>query len=171
MKRFLILAVGVVGLGGFLALGQAAKAPSATEDLTVITSDKLTFDYKKHYALFEDNVVVVDPQMKLMSERMTVTFNESNKVENIRAEGKVIIVQEDKTANSDLAVYNVDTGEIVLTGHPTVTRGKDVLRGEKITFWRDENRMRVEKGATLYLQNTGGKGGKGDLLGGGLGGK
>ncbi len=170
MKRFLQLAIVVSGLGAVLAFGQAAKPASATEDLTVITSDKLTFDYKKHYALFEDNVVVVDPQMKLMSERMTVTFNESNKVESIRAEGKVVIVQEDKTANSDLALYNVDTGEIVLTGHPTVTRGKDVLRGEKITFWRDENRMRVEKGATLFLQNAG-KGGKGDLMGGGLGGK
>ncbi|MFH0908081.1 MAG: LptA/OstA family protein [bacterium] len=164
------MAVGVMGLGGMLAVGQVAKPQSATEDLTVITSDKLTFDYKKHYALFENNVVVVDPQMKLMSERMTVTFNESNKVENIRAEGKVVIVQEDKTANSDLATYNVNTGEIVLTGHPTVTRGRDVLRGEKITFWRDENRMRVEKGATLFLQNSG-KGGKGDLMGGGAGGK
>jgi lipopolysaccharide export system protein LptA len=170
MKRYVFLALGVTFLGGALAFGQAAKPGSATEDLTVITSDKLTFDYKKHYALFEDNVVVVDPQMKLMSDRMTVTFNESNKVESIRAEGKVLIVQDDKTANSDLAIYNVGTGEIVLTGHPTVTRGKDVLRGEKITFWRDENRMRVEKGATLFLQNTG-KGGKGDLMGGGLGGK
>ena len=171
MKRYVFLAMAVACMGGAFAFGQAAKSASATEDLTVITSDKLTFDYKKHYALFEDNVVVVDPQMKLMSSRMTVTFNDSNKVENIRAEGKVVIVQEDKTANSDLAIYNVGTGEIVLTGHPTVTRGQDVLRGEKITFWRDENRMRVEKGATLFLQNTGGKGGKGDLLGGGLGGK
>ena len=170
MKRFLMLTAGCMMLGAAAVHGQVTKPPAPSEDLTVITSDKLTFDYKKHYALFEDNVVVVDPQMKLMSQQMTVTFNESNKVQTIRAEGKVVIVQQDKVANSDLATYNVATGEIVLTGHPTVTRGKDVLRGEKITFWRDENRMRVEKGATLFLQ-SGGKGANGDILGGSLGGK
>ena len=173
MKRTLlfgILAFAVFGTRPVFAQTNAAAA-GTSEELTVITSDRLTFDYKKHYALFESNVVVIDPQMKLMADRMTVTFDDSNKVQNIRSEGHVIILQEDKKATSDLATYDVTTGEIILTGNPKVTRGADVLTGERITFWRDENRMRVDKGATLYLQNAGKGGAKGDLLGGGKSGK
>ena len=33
----------------------------AGQDVTVITSEKLTFDYGKNYAVFEENVVVSDP--------------------------------------------------------------------------------------------------------------
>lgn len=120
-------------------------------DLTVITSDKLTFDYQQHFAYFQDNVVVVDPEMKLLADRMTVTFSGSNKVTEIKAEGRVYIIQEDKQARSDVAIYNVQQGVIVLTGKPQVTRGKDILTGDKITFWRDQNKMIVEPRARLVI--------------------
>lgn len=144
-----------------LALARApeasAQGPVEGEDnLTVITSDKLTFDYQKQFALFEKNVVVVDPEMRLYADRMTVRFGADNKAQEIKAEGRVHIIQDDKESRSDLAIYNLIQGVIILTGKPQVTRGKDILTGDKITFWRDQNRMIVEPRARLILQSESG---------------
>lgn len=141
---------GWLGLGAVGALAQGGNLENAS-DLTVITSDKLTFDYSDRFSLFEGNVVVVDPKMKLYADKMTVLFSVSNKISEIKAEGKVYIVQDDKRARSDVAMYNVDQGIIVLTGKPQVTRGDDILTGDKITFWRNENKMLVEPRARLVI--------------------
>lgn len=150
-----ILICGWLLAAGMTAGAQApAAAPSlADEDnLTVITSDKLTFDYQKQFALFERNVIVIDPEMRLYADRMTVRFGSDNRMSEIKAEGRVYIVQADKEARADLAIYNMLQGVIILTGKPQVTRGQDILTGDKITFWKNEDRMIVEPRARLVLQ-------------------
>jgi lipopolysaccharide export system protein LptA len=149
MRRWIAIAAVLAGpaLG---ARGEAEDLPAA-EDLTVITSERLTFDYKAHYALFEENVVVVDPEMKIFADRMTVKFDDHNKAQTITAEGRVNIIQEDKKARSETATYEVATGKIVLRGSPRVTQGKDILTAETITFWRDENKMLCEPKARLII--------------------
>ncbi|MCB1070880.1 MAG: hypothetical protein H7A43_04170 [Verrucomicrobia bacterium] len=141
--------VGLLLLAAIPGMVRAAEVSEA--ELTVITSEKLTFDYQNQYALFEKDVVVVDPSMKLFSDNLLVTFDENNKAKKIKAEGRVRIVQEDKQARSKVAEYNVETGEIVLTGEPQVTRGKDTLTAEVIRFWRDENRMECSPRARLVI--------------------
>lgn len=140
----------LLGWACFAPVSARAEGDSAA-DLTVITSDKLTFDYAQRFSLFEGNVVVVDPQMKLYADKMTVLFSVGNRISEIKAEGKVYIVQDDKRARADVAQYNVDQGIIVLTGKPQVTRGDDILTGDKITFWRNQNKMLVEPRARLVI--------------------
>lgn len=115
----------------------------AQEQVTVITSELLTYDYKQKYALFEQNVTVVDPRIKIMSDKMTVRFDASNKVTQIVCEGHVYITQEDKTAKADVSTYDVLSGDIVLTGNPVVKSGQDTVTGEKIVFNRDRETVRV----------------------------
>lgn len=133
----------------------AKSAPAGDSDVTVITSDKLTFDYMKQYAFFEKNVVVVDPQMKIFADTMMVLFDSDNKAKNIKAEGNVIIVQEDKRARAAVAEYNVETGVITLTGEPMVTQDKNILTGDVIKFFRDENRVKVEPRSRLVIYPEG----------------
>lgn len=135
----------------------AQSAANGEDNLTVITSDRLTFDYQKQFALFEKNVVVIDPEMRLYADRMIVRFGSDNKAQEIKAEGRVHIIQADKEARAEVAIYNLIQGVIILTGKPQVTRGKDVLTGDKITFWRDQNRLIVEPRARLILQSEQGQ--------------
>ena len=128
-----------------------APAAGATGDVTVITSDRLTFDYDKHFAVFERNVVVTDPDMQLAADKLTVQFDEGGKAQTIKADGRVTIQQADKTSHSAVATYDVATGKIVLAGKPQVTRGRDVLEGDVITFWRNENRMICQPQARLVI--------------------
>ena len=124
---------------------------SVEEDVTVITSDKLTFDYQNKYALFIGNVIVEDKDMRLTSDELTVRFDDDGDVEFINAEGQVFIQQADKNARSQTATYNVATGEIVLEGDPQLQRGKNLLFGDRITFWRDQDRLEVFPNARLII--------------------
>lgn len=146
----------------FCVLGWAVYAEEGgeeegMEDVTEITSVRLTFDQEKRYALFEENVVVIDPSMRLTSDQLIVYFDENNQAKWIEAEGQVVIEQEDTTAWAGKATYDVSTGEIFLEMEPRVRRGRDILEGETITFWRDDNKMICEPQARLVLfPETGG---------------
>ncbi len=127
-------------------------------EATVITSEKLTYDYGKKYALFEENVVVADPQLRLTADTLTVHFAEKGKAEEVLAEGNVHIIQEDKNARAGRATYKVTQGVIILEKNPRFYRDKDVLQADKITFFRFKNKIICEPHARLliYPQEEGG---------------
>jgi lipopolysaccharide export system protein LptA len=150
-KKFVIVSLmAAVATLSASAAGEKGGGLSA-EAVTVITSEKLTFDYKKQYALFETNVLVTDPEMQLAADRLTVLFDDKRKAQSIKAEGRVTIRQADKTAQAGPATYDFKTGKIVLAIKPRVTRDRDMIEGEIITFWRDQNRMICQPQARLVI--------------------
>ena len=151
MKRFSIICLLLLAMPPARAVATDPKKADGEEEVTIITSDKLTADYKQHFALFDGNVVVTDPQMQLTSEKLNVIFDSNNKIKAIRADGQVVIRQTDKVAKSDVATYDLDSGKIVLSGKPRVMRGKDVLEGEVITMFRNESRILVYPRARLVV--------------------
>lgn len=153
-RWIMMLGLAVAAACAAVAAEPEAKAKtkaSSGDDVTVITSDRLTFDYNARRAMFEQNVIVTDPEMQLAADKMTVQFDENGKVTFIKAEGRVTITQADKTAQSGLATYDVQSGKIILAVKPRVTQGRDTLEAEVITFWRDENRMVCQPQARLVI--------------------
>lgn len=147
----------LVAAGMIAAAGTGRAQPAAetdwteSEDVTEITSDRLTFDYGKNYAVFENNVVVTDPSMRLVSDKLAVWFDENGEVSLIKAEGRVRITQEDKIAIAGEATYDVATGKIVLVDEPRLQRGRHVLEGTTITYWRDRELLVVEPQPRLLI--------------------
>ena len=134
------------------AMQDDGRSLEASPDATVVTSDKLTFDYIKKFALFEGRVLVNDPRLQLSSDRLTIVFTEDGGAQTIKAEGKVLLTQGDKKARSDVATYDVPSGKIVLAGGPPqVMQGRNILEGEVITFWRDEQRLECKPKARLVV--------------------
>ena len=122
---------------------------------TVITSKRLTFDYKRYIAVFEEDVVVIDPEVEIRSDKLTVLFNNTNSVKSVTAVGNVRMRQENKTATCRKAVYIVETGKIVLLGKATLKRGRDSVTGDEITFWVDEDRMTCVPGRLIIFPQEG----------------
>lgn len=157
-------AVMVAGLCGGGAPARAAleddgQSLEAAPNATVVTADKLTFDYIKKFALFENNVLVNDPRLQLSANRLTIVFTEDGGAQTLKAEGKVLLTQGDKKARADVATYDVTSGRIVLAGGPPqVMQGRNILEGEVITFWRDEQRLECKPHARLvvYSEDMGG---------------
>ena len=120
---------------------------------TQITCDgALEVDYENNIATFNDNVIVKDPQVMLKADKMQVFFDaDSKSVARIIAEGEVRFKKGDRQAKSEHAEYFADEGKIVLSGNPMVRRGMDALTGERIIFYRNNNRMVCEPNAQLVI--------------------
>lgn len=142
---------GRAGILGVLLLAAGAWGQAGNEEVTEITSERLTFDYGKNYAVFENDVVVTDPSMRLVSDKLAVWFDEEGEVTQIKAEGHVRITQEDKIATAGEATYDVTTGRIVLTDAPRLQRGRHFLEGTIITYWRDRELLVVEPQSRLVI--------------------
>jgi len=145
-----------------------AKSPlpagSPINEPTIITADNLHGDYAHNVGTFEGNVLVVDPRMTVRADRMTVFFGATNvvttvgattttnttrSVQKIIADGAVVMTTPDnKKTNSDHAEYTANDGKVVLTGHPRAESADGIVSGNKITFWRDSQRMDVENSQT-----------------------
>ena len=155
----LLLAAGPLGLpharGQFTPLPAPPPAATATNrPPTVIKSDSLDADLFKRTAIFRGNVVVVDAAFRMTAMQMDVSFNDqANGVDKIVARGKVRIEQADKIALADEATYFVADARIELIGSPRAFSGKNELSGEKITFFRNENKLLVSGGTTLSLES------------------
>ena len=144
LPKSLLVAVVLTWAGAAAAQVGDDNDLRGTEDATVITSEKLTFDYRKNYAVFEEDVVVTDPRLELMADKLAVWFNQDGDIQLIKAEGRVHITQEDKVATSGEAVYDLTTEKITLTKGPRLQRGPHYIEGQTITFWRNQELLKVE---------------------------
>jgi lipopolysaccharide transport protein LptA len=149
---YLLCVLGVPGAGVAESLPDLRGDFEIDEALaTVITSTRLTIDQKNQFALFEENVVVRDPAIRLRADRLTVFFDATNQAERIEAEGRVVIQQDRTMAWAEKATYDVVSGEIFMEGQPRIRRGQDVLEADTITFWRDDNKIICEPSARMVI--------------------
>lgn len=65
------------------------------------------------------------------------------KISRIEALGKVRLVQGDRVATGDKAIYFAPEEKLVLMGNPQLWRGDNSLRGHEIVFYLKENRAVV----------------------------
>ncbi len=177
-KRHSVAVAAAILLGvGPLAAQQPAGAtsagstnPPAAKEPTVITSERLDADYARNVFTFSGNVLAIDPQMTLRSDKMVVFFgaatnavatvtnaiatstNATPSVQKIIATGSVVIITPDKhRATSARAEYTASDGRVVLTENPKVETPDGTVTGEKITFWKGQGRMDVESNTRLVL--------------------
>jgi len=131
--------------------GSSTNAPARE---TIITSDKIDFDYKEGVILFDDHVVVDDPQFVMRSDRLLVFMESTNDVSQVMAIGNVIFSNEMRSATCDKAIYTRKDGQVVLTGDVRLkTEGETTgeVRGKKVVIWVDDERVEVLDGASITL--------------------
>ncbi len=191
MALVLLLAVmlGAAGVNG----APADKTQNREEFPLRITSTRLEADQKEGLILFSGKVKADYRDATLYSEQLRVYFKPQTgaarpkaatpapgdanqgplgdlggqKIDRIVAKGNVRLVQGDRVATGDEAIYYKDRDEVVLRGNPQLWRAENTLKGERIVFHLNTNRVVVESSpqkrveALLYSQTpAGGKEGK-----------
>ena len=148
-----------IGLVTAMIAVLCAGTPADTNE-TVITADRLTFDYQRYIAVFEDNVVVSDPQIRMTASRLNVLFDKQDSVKSVTAIGGVQLEYDGKNGSCDKAIYIAKDAEILLVGNAELRRGRDAVMGEKIRFWLGEDRMLCEPGRLVVFSGGGANLGK-----------
>jgi len=124
----------------------------ATNEPTVVTSDRLQVDYAHNVGTFEGNVLAVDPRITVRADKVIAFFgggtNKTRQVERLLAQGGVVITQENRKATGEQAEYIAAEGKVILTGNPQVQLPQGTVTGVKITFRHGDEKMDVESDTT-----------------------
>jgi lipopolysaccharide export system protein LptA len=126
---------------GFGDFGLTSK-----KDPIEITSDRLDFDYKNRRTVFRGNVEVIQGEVHLLSDVLTVDYKQvgdKQEIEAVNADGHVTITQGPKKATGSHAVFDQTTRTVVLTGNAVLEEGSNQVNGDKIVVHPDESRMEV----------------------------
>jgi len=111
-----------------------------------ITSEKLDFDYKKRRTIFRGAVEVVQGEVHLQSDLLTVDYSQvgdKQELKMVTADGHVTITQGPKKATGNHAVFDQGSRSMVMTGDALLEEGSNQVAGDKIVVYPDESRMEV----------------------------
>ena len=150
--------------------GGRALAAGEVEPPINISADQMEYLSERSVVVFKGNALAVREDVTIAAERMEVTLSEgegrgSGSVTRIVASGDVNFRQKvpgtgaERFAKGDQGVYEADGRVVTLTGKPRVWEGKNVITGEKMTFFLEEHRFVVEGsvGLTVFPEKGTGK--------------
>ena len=133
----------------FAGLGKERPADAKTE---ITANEQSMFDNATSVAEFVGRVIVRDPQFTLSCDRLKVTLSKNRKgMEIAEATGNVVIVQENTDPSgkalkaigrAEHATYVPATGEVTLTGWPSVQHGMN-------------NQVATDDSTVMYLNRSG----------------
>ena len=159
MMRALLAATVVilaVAASGHDAPAQKSQGPqnalqgfSQNRDQPVkIKAGSLEVREKDKFATFSGDVQVINGDTELRCKSLRVYYDDDPKAEGmkaaepgpggqqqikrIEAKGGVVVVQKDHHAIGDSATFNMRENTVMLVGNVVVTRGQDVLRGQRL---------------------------------------
>ncbi len=90
--------------------------------------------------------------------------NAQQQIRRMEATGGVVVNQKDQNATGERADFDMPTNTITISGNVVVTKGQDVLRGQKLVVNMTDGVSRFEGGRIDALINSTGGAGKGPLL-------
>lgn len=132
-------------LAGFV-LADAAHAQSLkkfdTSQPIEITADALEVLQKEQKAVFKGNVLAKQGVLQLTSDSMVVHYHttEDNKQESdqavsrIEVVGNVFLATPEESARGHRGIYDVDGNVIKMRGDVVLTKGKSVIKGDKLDY-------------------------------------
>jgi len=106
-----------------------------------IDAPRSEWDLEARVIRFLGGVTAVRGDVTLTCDTLTVRMRDAEEVERATADGEVRVVRGGRVATGDMAVLEVASGEVRLTGAPTVTDGPNRMTGEKITLFLDDERV------------------------------
>ena len=128
----------------------------AKEQKIHITADKLISDSNADYAEFIGNVRATQEDTVITADKLKIFFKKiphdkkkpavgEEAINEIVASGNVKIKFDNRVAVTRQAVYNTETGVLVLSGNNSrIVSGNNSISGEKITIYRTTGRINVE---------------------------
>lgn len=101
-----------------------------------IGADALSVDQGTGAATFTGNVVIGQGQMRLAADKVAVTYvqGDQRKIKSLHATGKVALVSGQDAAEAQDAVYDVESGNVKLSGDVIITQGTNVMSGETMNL-------------------------------------
>ena len=124
-----------------------------------IVSDRMEAFNEKKMVIFSGNAKATQGDIILKADQLflynkvepgkkdkaaTKEIESSGELDKIEARGNVIITQKERMATGDEAIYQQDTGQMILTGNAILREGKNIITGCKVIVYTNEDHGSVE---------------------------
>ncbi len=121
----------------------------------IVRADRLEYFDAGRKARYAGNVEMDTADTRIQADRLDIYFssglkNGDSEVERAVAEGHVKIVQPMRYAMGENAVYDAETGKVVMTGGPPTVHDaeKGSMTGQRLTFYIHNDRLLVDGSAS-----------------------
>jgi len=175
----LAVAVGLAAYGSDAGAQQKTQGPpnalqgfSQNRDEPVkIRAASLEVREKDKQATFTGDVHVLQGDTEMRCKLLTVFYEEDTGTRNVKAaepgpggdkqikrieaKGSVVVVQKDQNAAGDAAIFNMRENTVTLTGNVVVTRGADILRGQRLVVDLTTGVSKMDQGRVEGLFQSG----------------
>ncbi len=155
--------------------GPGAKNDNSSKPIE-ISSDTLEVDQQKQIAVFTGNVIAIQGDMRLRSNRMDVYYTKKEGAEaaapkpatpavpgagqsaisKIVVEGSVVLATPDESAQGAHGIYQVDQKTLHLTENVILTRGQNILRGTRLDYNLETGRSVILGAGTATIPASNG---------------
>lgn len=126
---------------------------------------------KDKQATFTGDVHVLQGDTEMRCKLLTVFYEEETGTRNVKAaepgpggdkqikrieaKGSVVVVQKDQNAAGDAAIFNMRENTVTLIGNVVVTRGADILRGQRLVVDLTTGVSKMDQGRVEGLFQSG----------------
>jgi lipopolysaccharide export system protein LptA len=159
----IILALGfaAVGLASGAAVGQvrqvqpvsALKGHNSNAPVDV-TADRIEVQDRADRAIFAGNVHATQAELTLDTQRLTVAYSNAPQngggtgvqIRRLDAAGGVVVHSPSETAKGDFGIYDLDHKLITVIGNVQLTRGPNVVNGQRLVINIETGRAVVDGG-------------------------
>ena len=153
------------------ARGETKQKPRTERDQPIqIVSDRLDAYHEKRMVVFSGNAVATQGARTIRSDKLILHYREERKtagrptngvegtgnLEKVEAKGRVTITEGDRIVTGEEALFEQDAQKITMTGGAVMREGANIVRGDRIVVFLNENRGVVESAesgrvtATIY---------------------
>lgn len=169
MTVWMLVLFTVVGNPAGLWGQMKAKAAMDRNQPLQVDSDRLDAYNAKRMVVFTGNVIAVQGARTIRADRLTIYYKEDSKkktagsavsetdsgnIEKIEAKGNVSVIEGERIATGDDALFEQVAQKITLTGNVVLKEGENVIRGNKATVFLEEDRGVVEGGENKRVRAT-----------------
>jgi lipopolysaccharide export system protein LptA len=147
LDGFAMLAMTVfvcISATAYAAANPLASGKYNTSGPIEINADTLEVFQEENRAVFSGHVVAIQDKVRLKSDKMNVFYSEPSAdkkeagdqgaIKKIEVEGSVFLSTPEETASGTTGLYDVAGQKIFLNNNVVLTRGKNVLKGDKLVY-------------------------------------
>jgi lipopolysaccharide export system protein LptA len=145
MIRLVLLVLSVWLCSALPGLAAEEQPPQPASLPVEVTARNLEALKLQRQVIFTGEVVAQQGDITLYCDKLTVfSLPEEDQVDRMEAFGNVRVVQLDRIATADQAIYRQQVGTLVLIGDATVHQGQNQVTGDEITVYLQEDRSVVK---------------------------
>jgi lipopolysaccharide transport protein LptA len=139
----------------------SAQPRSAPKRPVQITADNFDLQTPAQQATWRGHVVIVRDELTVTCDSLTADYDQGRDIKKLTCRNNVHLLQKvkppavEREAWGALAIFDNDTAVLTLTGdkasgQPHAREGENTMRGEKVTFLVDQDKLLVEKPVSVF---------------------